>query len=232
MEFQKHQPGNFCWPELGSTNTDAAKKFYGNLLGWTSMDVPGPGMIYTMFQLSGKDVAGLYALMPEQIKQGFPPAWLCYVSVESADNTAKRVQELGGNVMLEPMDIPEAGRTALFQDPLGATFGVWQAGKHIGARIINEVGAFCWAELATSDEKAARGFYQELFRWDHEIMPTEKFEYIIFKNDGQPAAGMFQITPDMQGLSPSWFVYFAVADCDQSVQKAQGGRRKRDGAAN
>jgi uncharacterized protein len=226
MEVQKHQPGNFCWTELGAKDTNAAKSFYGNLLGWTNFDVPGPGMVYTMFQKNGKDVAGLYELMPEQVSQGFPPAWLTYVCVESADNTTRRVQELGGTVILEPLDIPEAGRAAVYVDPQGATFGVWQPGKHIGAKIIGEEGAVCWNELATSDEKAAREFYKTLFRWDHEIMPNPKFEYIVFKNQEQSAGGMFQITPEMKGLPPSWFVYFAVGDCDETVQKAQSSGAK------
>lgn len=224
MEVQKHQPGNFCWPELGVKDTDAAKKFYGELFGWSSIDVPGPGMVYSMFQIDGKHVAGLFQLPEED--QGFQPAWLCYVCVENADKTTSHVRELGGKVFLEPMDVPEAGRAALYADPQGAIFGVWQPGKHQGVQLIAQPGAFCWAECATSDERAGRQFYKTLFGWEHEIMPTAKFEYTVFKNGGQPAAGLFQITQEMKELPPSWFVYFAVADCDQSVQKAQSSGAK------
>jgi hypothetical protein len=119
------------------------------------------------------------------------------------------------------VDVPDAGRVAVFQDPQGATFGVWQAGKQIGAKFINEVGTLCWTELATSDEKGAQDFYSSLFGWKAETMPMEQFQYTIFKNGEQSAGGMYTITEQMKGMPPNWTVYFAVADCDQSVQTAQ-----------
>lgn len=220
-EVQKHPHGTFCWPELGTINPDAAKSFYSSLFGWRAQDLPMPGMVYTMLQLEGRDVAALYGLTPEQTSQGYPPSWLCYVSVNNADEITKKVQELGGKVMVEPMDVPEAGRAALFQDPQGAIFGIWQPGKHIGARFVNEVGTLCWTELATSDEKAATEFYTKLFPWKSENMPNPKLKYTIFKNAGQPGAGMYQITPEMKGMPTCWLVYFAVSDCDQTVADAK-----------
>ena len=63
--IDKHAPGTFCWVELGTTDHDAAKKFYGSLFGWTFVDqAMGPGEFYTIFQLGGRDCAALYS-MPE-----------------------------------------------------------------------------------------------------------------------------------------------------------------------
>src|SRR3972149_82803 len=51
--------GEFCWYELGTTDVDAAKSFYGSLFGWTTMDVPmGPMGIYTLLKPDGPALAG------------------------------------------------------------------------------------------------------------------------------------------------------------------------------
>ena len=220
-EVEKHPHGTFCWPELGTTNPDAAKSFYGSLFGWRAQDVAMPGMVYTILQLEGRDVAGLYGFTPKQTGQGIPPSWLCNVAVDNCDEIAKKVQELGGKVMMEPMDFPEAGRGAVVQDPQGAVFGLWQPGKHIGARIVTEPGTLIWVELATTDEKAATEFYTKLFPWKPEVMPMDKMNYTILKTEAMPGAGMYQIREEMKGWPPSWLVYFAVTDCDQTVETAK-----------
>src|SRR5574341_2522975 len=156
MEVSKHTPGTFCWVELGTTDQSAAKKFYSELFGWGVNYLPmGPDSFYTMLQLRGKDVAALCQLSPEQLSQGIPPHWLLYVAVESADEAAKAVTAAGGKTMMEPFDVFDAGRMTVAQDPAGATFGIWQARKHIGSQINNETNTFCWGELATRDMGAA-----------------------------------------------------------------------------
>jgi hypothetical protein len=52
--------------------------------------------------------------------------WLAYVAVPSADDTVAKVKRLGGQVMVEPMDIPNVGRFAVFSDPQRATIAVLQ----------------------------------------------------------------------------------------------------------
>ncbi len=60
-----HTPGSFCWFELGTTDQNAAKQFYGSLLGWTGTDSPmGPNEFYTMFSLGGRYTGAAYALNP------------------------------------------------------------------------------------------------------------------------------------------------------------------------
>ena len=83
--------GSFCWLELGTTDQSGAKQFYSNLFGWTTEDMPmGPDMTYTLFRLGGKDVAGAYKLMKEQIESRVPPNWLLYVKVDNADAAAAK----------------------------------------------------------------------------------------------------------------------------------------------
>jgi predicted enzyme related to lactoylglutathione lyase len=124
-----HAPGSFCWIELATTDGEAAKKFYGELFGWEAQDNPmGPGMVYTMLKLNGKDVGALYE-KGEEMKQ-VPTHWASYVSVESADEIAAKAKSLGGAVIMEPFDVMEHGRMAVITDPTGAVFSIWQDKQH------------------------------------------------------------------------------------------------------
>src|SRR5262249_44729086 len=150
--------GSFCWLELGTTDPSAAKKFYSNLLGWTAEDMTAAGdMAYTMFRLGGKDVAGGYQLMKQQIEDHIPPHWILYVKVDSADASAEKAVQLGGKQHVPPTDIPEVGRFALLEDPTGALICIFQPGRHRGLTVFGDVGALCWADLNTRDpEKASK----------------------------------------------------------------------------
>ena len=146
QETPKYAPGTFCWVELGTTNGEAAKKFYTELFGWDFNDNPiGPDMVYTMLTLGGKDVGALYKMSPEMTSQGIPPHWLSYVSVASVDETANKAKSLGGTLMKEAFDVFDVGRMAVVQDPTGAVFALWQPGKHAGAGVVNVPNSFCWA---------------------------------------------------------------------------------------
>ena len=73
----------------------------------------------------GKPVGGMMGLMDENQ----PAVWSTYVSVDDADAAAGRVRDAGGTVLVEPMDVMDAGRMAFFMDPGGAAIGVWQPGR-------------------------------------------------------------------------------------------------------
>lgn len=222
QETPEYKPGTFCWVELGTTDGEAAKKFYTELFGWTFNDSPvGPGMVYTMLQLNGKDVGALYQMPPEMTSQGIPPNWLSYAAVASADESATKAKELGATLMKEPFDVMTVGRMAVIQDPTGAVFAIWQAGTHKGAGTVGVPGAFVWNELATTDTAKAGTFYTGLFGWGLDTKTFGSMDYTIFQNgDDKGAGGMFKLTPEMAGVPPHWLVYFAAEDCDAKVEKA------------
>jgi len=221
QETPQYAPGTFCWVELGTSDGEGAKKFYTELFGWDYTDNPiGPGMVYTMLKQDGKDVGALYQLSPEMIGQGIPPHWLSYVSVTSADETAAKVKEAGGTLRKEAFDVFDVGRMAVVQDPTGAVFALWQPRKHQGAGIVNVPNSLVWNELATTDLVKADDFYTRLFAWTKDVQQFGSMEYTIFKNGDRGAGGMFKITPEMGNIPPHWLVYFAVADCDATVEKA------------
>jgi len=216
-EVTRHEPGSFCWPELATSDTVGAKRFYSGVFGWAANDVPaGPEMTYTMLQLEGRDAGALYEMEKAQREQGIPPHWNTYVSVESAEEAVKKAKMLGGTVIAEPFDVMDAGRMAILQDPAGAVFCVWQAKGNIGARVINEPGALCWSELDTNDTGAAGRFYTQLFGWTAKESP----EYTEFHRGGTPIGGMMRIPKEWGEVPPNWLPYFAVTDCDATAATA------------
>jgi predicted enzyme related to lactoylglutathione lyase len=221
-EYTSHAPGTFCWTELATTDQHAAKTFYGGLFGWTSNDFPmGPDDVYTMLQSKGLDVAALYSMRHEQRSQGVPPHWMSYVAVTSADETAAKARELGGDVLAEPFDVFDVGRMAVLRDPAGAVFCVWEPKRHIGARRLGESGALCWTELATTDPAKAGPFYSALFGWEGQEVPIGDIAYTIFKSGEQSAAGMLKMPKEWANMPPHWMPYFAVDDADATVAQIQ-----------
>ena len=151
-----------------------------------------------------------------------PPHWNSYVSVASADASAAKAKELGAKVMVEPFDVMDAGRMAVISDPTGAVVSLWEPRRHIGAQVVNEPGAFCWNELYTTDPRKAAEFYSELFGWTKDPRHMDFGEYVIFNKGDGMAAGMMQISKEMGPMPPYWLVYFAVDDCDRTVERAKG----------
>jgi hypothetical protein len=220
VEVARHEPGTFCWVELGTSDGEAAKKFYTSLFGWTVNEYPmGEGGTYTMLLKNGKEAGALYPLGPEQ--KGVPPHWGSYVAVESADDAAAQAKKLGATVILEPFDVMQHGRMAVVQDPTGAVFSLWQPNEHRGAQVVNEPGAFCWNELYTTDPKNAADFYMGLFGWTKNARHMDFGEYVIFEKGGTMMGGMMKSPKEWGPIPPHWLVYFAVDDCDATVAKAK-----------
>src|SRR5919205_1348352 len=82
-------PGSFCWVELNTSDSSAAKEFYTSLFDWTYDDAPvGPDMVYTMLKSGDKTAGALYqGVTPEK---PIPPHWLTYVWVANADESAEK----------------------------------------------------------------------------------------------------------------------------------------------
>ena len=97
-ERTSHPPGTFSWVDLSTSDLDCATTFYEGLLGWEHVDNPiGDDAVYRMFTLGGKNVAAASQQQEQERSHGIPPHWNNYVTVASADETAGRVAELGGN---------------------------------------------------------------------------------------------------------------------------------------
>lgn len=215
--------GTFSWSDVAVPDTAAGSDFYTNLFGWDAAAADASGsMPYTMFSRDGEMTAGMGPLTPEQQDAGQPPVWSSYIAVDDADAVAAKAVELGATLMMEPFDIPGAGRMFFAFDPVGAVIGFWQAGEHPGAGILGEPGAMAWNELACRDVDAAKAFYSGLLGWTTHTEDYDGFIYTTMHLGDRTVGGMY----DMSGLLPDeipphWFVWFAVSDTDAAAIKAE-----------
>ena len=231
MKIERYVPGAPCWVDLATTDQEAAKAFYGDLLGWRYEDAPmdqGGRQLYSMAILGDRYAAAIYTQQQEQRQMGMPPCWSVHLSVEDADAAGGRVKELGGKLLMEPVDVFESGRVAAINDSTGAAVMLWQPRKHVGAGVKYEPGAICWCELMTTDPDAATGFYTALFGMESERTTMENgVEYTVLKAGGDFAAGIMALPDELRAMRipPHWAVYFQVADVDAAVAAvtAKGG---------
>lgn len=215
----RYPDGVFSWVDLGTTDTEAAKAFYSELFGWSFLDIPtDSGVVYSMAQIEGYNVAGLGPLGPDMQAQGVPPFWSSYVKHDDVDAVAERAAAAGGNVMMPPMDIMDSGRMAMIQDPTGAMFGVWQPRDHIGAQLVNMPNALVWNELQTPDAEKARAFYAAVFDWTYDV---DANGYVTCKQDDRVQAGMMQMDESWGDVPPNWSLYFLVEDVESTAAKVK-----------
>ena len=219
-EMTSYAPGTPCWVDIG-TDLDAAKPFYTSLFGWTTMDA-GPVEEtggYGFFMRGDKMVAG-YG--PQQ--NPGPPVWATYIAVAHAYATSKKIEAAGGTIVMPAMDVMGAGRMVVFQDSAGGFCSLWQPGEHKGAQLANEAGAFSWNELNSRDVDGSIAFYESVFGWTHEThtMDGPVGSYTEWQLDGKTIGGMLPMPPMVPAEVPQfWLVYFAVADLEASLAKAQ-----------
>lgn len=220
--------GRFIWYELMTTDTAAAKAFYGDVVGWGAKEAPVPGVSYTLFTLGELPVSGLMDLPEEVRKMGVPPNWIGYVAVDDVDATTDRVTQLGGTVHVPPQDIPNVGRFAVVADPQKAVVALFKPSAP-GPDQMPEPGTpgrIGWHELLAEDWETVFPFYSALFGWtkadamDMGAMGT----YQLFALGEQTLGGMFSKPPMVP--VPYWQYYFNVDDIDAAVERVTAGGGK------
>jgi predicted enzyme related to lactoylglutathione lyase len=218
--------GRFVWYDLMTTDPASAEIFYKEVVGWGTAPWEGGETPYTMWMNGETPVGGIMQL-PEEAA-GAPPHWLAYIATPDVDATCALAIQLGGNVIKEPMDIPEVGRFAVLADPQGAVFAAYSpASDPPGHEGPPQVGEFSWHELTTTDHEAAFEFYHALFGWDKtdSMDMGEAGIYQMYGRKGMPLGGMFNKPAEMPG-PPAWLYYARVDDVHSATEKVQqqGGR--------
>jgi predicted enzyme related to lactoylglutathione lyase len=225
-----------CWVDTNQPNPAEAARFYSGLFGWQmeeSMPPDAEGS-YLMARIDGRTAAAVSSQPPGD---GPQPMWNTYVRVDSADDTAQRVREAGGRVLLEPFDVYDSGRMAVFADPEGAEICVWQPGTFPGAEAVNEHGAVNFNNLHTDNAQAAQAFYGAVFGWELRSfgMPMWTMpgygDYLESINPGLRASvnemgvGGFEdvvaAVSSRDGGPARWSVTFAADDVDATTAKAR-----------
>jgi predicted enzyme related to lactoylglutathione lyase len=242
-ERDSYLPGIPCWVDTSQPDADAAASFFGDFFGWEfedAMPPDAPGR-YLMARLHG----GLVAAVGSEPEGPAPhPTWNTYVAVASADEATSRVRDAGGNVVMEPFDVMDAGRMAVLDDPEGAAFAVWEARGNIGAEVVNEPGSLNFNGLNTRDVARAKEFYGAVFGWktidvgggvemwtlpgygDQLEAKTPGLRAMMAEM-GAPAgfedvvAAIVPLGADASDTPASWSVTFAVENADAAAAQAE-----------
>jgi predicted enzyme related to lactoylglutathione lyase len=115
------ETGAVIWNELTTDKPDSALAFYEAVVGMTHSTMEmAPGQTYRVLKAGGADVGGC----TEPPMAGVPNHWHVYFAVDDVDATATKAGAEGGQVVVEPFDIPSVGRSAVLSDPQGAVFSV------------------------------------------------------------------------------------------------------------
>ena len=211
-------PGVPCAVDTGQPDPEAALDFYGGLFGWEFEDVmpPESETRYFVARLRGRDVAAVGS-----IPGGAPQTatWRTYIWVDSADESTAKIRDAGGDVVLEPFDVePEAGRMAVFTDPEGAEFRVWQAGAKSFYGSV-----FGWQVLALDGAVelwTLPGFGDFLER-DNPELRNQMAEAGAPQGFEDVVASINPIPADQPATPPHWGVTFAVDDADGAAATAR-----------
>ena len=239
-EREGYIPGVPCWVDTIQPDPEVTLPFYRGLFGWEFEDVAPDGEgKYFIGRIRGGDVAAVGS-SPE----GAPPTatWNTYIWVESADETASKARDAGGEVAMAPVDVMDAGRMAVLADPEGAVFCVWQAKNQRGAKVVNEHGSLNFNGLATRDPEGAKAFYSAVFGWGTLPLPSGPMWTLPGYGDhleesspglreqmaamGAPegfidvVATLNPIADDDSATPAHWSVTFAVDDADATAAKA------------
>lgn len=213
-ETSSFAPGAPSWIDVSSTDKQASKAFYTGLFGWDASDLGEEAGGYIMFELGGRIVAALGG-----VQEGQPSAWSVYFNAPDAEATAGKVEAAGGRVIVAPFDVLDQGSMAVFMDPTGAFFSIWEMNKMPGLGLLGEPNTFGWCELNTGNVDSAADFYASVFGWGaHRTAASEGGPgYTEWQLDGQSFGGAIQIGASATmpaDIPPHWLVYFMVDDID------------------
>jgi hypothetical protein len=221
---------SFVWYEYMSRDVPASKAFYTRVVGWTTEDMPMPGMTYTYLRMGDTQVGGMMAMPKPVSDAGMKPGWSAYVACDDADQATAKALDLGGGLLMPPTDIPNVGRIAMLTDPQGGYFYLFKAATRSERSVSRAAGQIGWHELHTADWPRAFEFYSAMFGWlkgDAMDMGSTG-TYQIFTIRGVPSGAMFN-SPAAQS-SGFWLYYFNVGDIDDAARRIdEGGGRVNHG---
>jgi len=218
--------GKFGWYELMTTDTKAAGKFYSDVVGWTTEEMPSTGgMEYTTFNLGKVGMAGMLTV-------GEYKAWIGYIAVDDVDAHIEKIVEAGGKVWKPAADVPGMLRFAVMSDPQGAAFVVFTPYPAMPSPVRPAPptpGTIGWHELYTTDVEKGFEFYNKLFGWtkvsDMDMGPMGVYRIFDEGDHKQMGDGGMMIKPPNLPVA-TWGFYFNVDAIGAAIERVKAGGGK------
>ena len=214
--------GSFFWYDLVSRDTAATRAFLTRMFDWVASEAQMPdGTSYTSFSTSGNVVCGL---IPLDAKRDFDERrahWITYIRVDRLFSAMARVERQGGEILTEPLPVPDLGSYQVVRDPDGALLALVEARYEV----LNPGFAWntvIWNELTCRDVGPAQEFYRAVTGWVHSPNAggPDALDYGFFTTVGANVAGLLEMAgPDYGDLRPAWQAYIAVEDVDAMAAK-------------
>jgi uncharacterized protein len=228
-EAPKTPVGKFCWYEYLANDLDAAKAFYGKVVGWHIQPPPmNSPFRYEIGSVDGYGVSGMMEIDADMKAMGIKPCWTGYVWVEDVDKAAARLTAAGGSARRPAMDIPGVGRFRVVADPDGAAFILFRdaGGNPPPEPAPGTPGLVGWRELYATDGAKAFAFYAGQFGWkkDREFDMGAMGAYHIFESAPGEQGGM--MSRDAQIPVSCWNYYFNVEAIDAAAARVTAGGGK------
>ena len=217
--------GKFAWYELMTSDTKAAGKFYSDVVGWTTKEMPSGDSTYTTFNLDEVGMAGMLHL-PGHV------AWVGYIAVDDVDAHIQKIVAAGGKLFRPATDIPGMLRFAVMSDPQGAAIVVFTPDPAMPSPqrpAPPTPGTIGWHELYTTDIDAGFNFYSQLFGWtkvsDMDMGPMGTYRIFDEGDHKQMGDGGMMVKPP-QMPTCAWAFYFDVDSIGAAVKRVQAGGGK------
>jgi predicted enzyme related to lactoylglutathione lyase len=222
----EHHPGKVIWADLVTPDIVAAKRFYGQLFGWTFNDVHTGASDYSVALLDGNPVGGLFqrAIRPGEHQQ---PAWLTFISVRDVAAAGRTILAHGGKRLTAVRSYPDRGQQAVFADPQGAIFAVLQSSSGDPEDVLAAPGEWIWSSVLTRDPDTDAAFYQDVFGYEvFDIPSNDGSTHILLSTDDYARASLNALPADAAKRHPHWLNFVRVESATDAAARAEalGGR--------
>jgi predicted enzyme related to lactoylglutathione lyase len=217
----EHHAGKVIWLDLVTPDLAGAKRFYGELFGWTFQDVSKGRTPYCVATLNGSPVGGLVqrAIGPGERKQ---PAWLTFLSVADVEQAQRTVVGNAGKVLSESRSYPQRGRQAVFSDPEGAVFAVLQSSSGDPADVLAQPGQWIWSSLLVGDPDKDAAFYRAVFGYQvFDQIRDDGVEHVLLASGDYARGSVNALPPGGSGLHPHWLNFVRVVNTADAVAKVK-----------
>ena len=211
--------GSFFWYDLISKNPAATRDFMISAFGYVASDTTMPnGTPYTSFSIGGNLICGLIPLSKERDFDQGRSHWIAYVQVDRLFSSIVRVERHGGQVLSDPMPVPDLGYYQIIRDSQGALLCLVESRHGIltSKFVWNSV---IWNELVCENAALAHAFYRPVAGWT-QTQAENTLDYDFFTLGGAHVAGILEMPKDTFGpIKPSWQTYMAIPKIDTMVGK-------------
>jgi predicted enzyme related to lactoylglutathione lyase len=218
--------GKVIWADLVTPDIAGAKRFYGELLGWSFNDVHTGDSQYALALLDGRPVGGLFQ---PAVRSGGQrqPAWVTFISVRDVSEAQRSILAHGGKVLSPPRIYANRGRQAVFADPQGAVFAVLQSSSGDPPDVLADPGEWIWSSVITRDPDTDAAFYQNVFGYEvFEIPGDDGSVHILLSTDDYARASLNALPAGAAKRHPHWLNFVRVTSATEMVARVEalGGR--------